>query len=226
MIYPEGYIPLATITSECIVAATIKTAQDDPFDPTNLADNRAEWGRKIDFHGFHDGIYAAWHFCNEYDHQPYTMLTNGTVVRISNKLLNNWAVDKLGTYVDVAIGTLGSGCGFFDPQALMEAGDKVNEKVMRRAIGPFWGLPVLYIESEARGLVEDAQKVSSNLTNFDHQEIAEKIMGAFDADQSFTKAEARRQYCLHMKHAEFIATWEIAAKMRPELSKPGPRRGR
>jgi hypothetical protein len=222
MIFPEGYIPLATVTSDLITAATKKCAVEDPYDPTSTTESREEWGRKIEHFGYFDGICVAWHFC-DMGHTPFTMLTNGTVVRISNKLLNNWVVERLGTYVDVVVGTLGSGCGFFDGETFGKDKTRRKHDVVKEAIGPFWGLPVLFLEADVRGTVEDGQGADIEFNKGEHVQIAEQIVAAFDADPTLKKSDAKRQFCIHMKHAEFIATWEMAAKVRPSLSKPGPR---
>lgn len=224
MIFPEGYMPLTELVDECLADNRRMHEVQAPFDENEPSANHRDWVNWIDHVGFFEGIQNAWGFCDQDDAIPYTMLTNGTVVRISQKLMRNWGVDPIGTFVDITVGTLGSGSGHYDWKSFKEADEQVDFKHIEEHIGPFIGLPVIYREKVVRDFFARLGKWEGAPKAPNHDEIAMAIVDAFDDDMRMTKREARLRFAPSMKEAEFLATWQLAVNQRPELSKPGPKK--
>jgi hypothetical protein len=224
LIFPIGYMPLATIADECIADNRLMHEVQFPFDPQTHDGNLRDWTNGIDHASFSEGIQTVWGFCDADEALPYTMLTNGTIVRVSQKLLRNWGVDPIGTFVDVTVGTLGSGSGHYDWKSFSEANEEIDEDTLERFLGPFCGLPILYTDKVAQGFLDRLGRWEGSRSAPDHAQIARAIVDAFDDDQRMTKREARLRFAPKMKQIEFAATWEVAVRDRPELSKPGPKK--
>lgn len=225
MIFPiVGYVPLAEIADEAITDNRRMHEVQVPFDPKAPTANHRDWVNWIDHVSYFEGIQCAWGFCDYDSSLPYTMLTNGNVVRISQKLLRNWGVDPIGTFVDITVGTLGSGSGHYDWESRQEADDKVDMETIEKFVGPFMGLPVLYQEKVARGFLDSLGRWEGSPEAPNHGQIACAITDAYDNDARLTKRDARKRFAPDMKHAEFLATWDMAVRKRPGLSKPGPKK--
>jgi hypothetical protein len=220
MIYPDGYISLADLARELFQKITIDHANSFPFDTCEENMTRSEWAEQNESYGRRVTPYATWLLLNSREVQPKTMLTNGQVTNLSQNLLRNSDDWDEGTFVSAFDGTLGSGSGYEEFTLFEEAAYVPNVEYMRRVIGPFWGLPVLFLRDE----IFPSDEVEATTTMFvDHVEVARQIVERFDSDPSLTKAVARREYGQAMKVAEFQATWGMAAAKRPRLSKSGPR---
>jgi hypothetical protein len=221
MIFPESYMPLVEIADAFISDnKRMHFVQGEP----ELANSKKEYESWADHSGFFEGVQSVWGFCDDEANLPYTMLENGTIVRISQKILRNWGVDPIGTFVEVNIGTIGSGSGHYSWRAHLDAEGKRSKKLLEKHLGPFCGLPVLYKEKSARKYLDRLGNWEGSPKAPNHNSIARAIVAEFENDRRLTKSEAKARFAPKMKQAEFIATWEIAAAMRPELSKPGPKR--
>ncbi|SPH19492.1 hypothetical protein ASD8599_00217 [Ascidiaceihabitans donghaensis] len=224
MIFPVGYTPLSEIADQCIADNRKMHEVQAPFDSSVPSSSHREWVNWIDHASYSEGVQTAWGFCDQDEALPFTMLTNGTVVRISHHLLRNWGVDPIGTFVDVTVGTLGSGSGHYDWKSFAEADEAVDTDVLERFVGPFMNLPVIYTDKVAHNFFNLLGKWEGSPSAPNHRQTAQAIVDAFDDDNRMTKREARKRFATDMKQAEFLATWEMAVKIRPELSKPGPRK--
>lgn len=221
MIFPEGYMPLIDLADALIAENKRMHATQGPFEGPETKAARQAWADGVDHAGFFEGMQTAWNFCDDETNFPYTMLENGNVVRISQKMMLNNGVDPIGTFVSLTIGNLGSGSGYFTLRDFLDADSEPDINELEWHLGPFFGLPVLYVEKVARAYIDRHSKWGGAPKAPDHAKVASLIVSAFDDNPRFTKAEARKNFAPHMKYAEFIATWQIAICERPLLSKPG-----
>jgi hypothetical protein len=226
MIFPKGYMLLAEIADECLTDNRHMHEVQVPFDPNKPDANYSDWVKWIDYASFSEGIQRAWSFCDQDEFLPYTMLTNGTVMRISQQLMRNWGIDPVGTFIDITVGTLGSGSGHYEWKSFRESGEEVDISTIEQFVGPFMGLPVLYREKVANDFLAKLGNWEGSPDAPNHDQIARAIVDAFDKDMRMTKREARKRLAPKMKHTEFLATWDLAVQQRPELSKPGPKKMR
>jgi hypothetical protein len=224
MIFPKGYMPLAEVFEGCLAGSRRMHETQAPFDPDQPDASHRDWVSWIDHASYFEGVQSAWGFCDQDESLPYTMLTNGAVVRISQTLMRNWGVDPIGTFVDITVGTLGSGSGHYDWKSFLEANEEVKTSTIEKFVGPFTGLPVLYTERVANDFLVKLGKWEGSPEAPNHTLIARAIVDAFDDDLRMTKREARKRFAPKMKEVEFLATWELAVQQRPELSKPGPKK--
>jgi hypothetical protein len=224
VIFPVGYTLLSEILDECIEDNRRMHEAQVPFDASAPNANHREWVGWIDHVSYFEGVQTAWGFCDQDECLPFTMLSNGKVVRVSHKLLRNWGVDPIGTFVDVTVGTLGSGSGHYDWKSFSEANEEINTATIEKFVGPFMNLPVLYEDKVANGFLDRLGRWEGSPDAPNHSQVAQAIVEAFDDNKRMTKREARQRFAKDMKQAEFLATWEMAVQKRPDLSKPGPKK--
>ena len=223
MIFPEGYIPLSDLANQACDENRRMHATQAPFEGPETKQARQEWSDWVVSAGDSEGIQSVWNFCDDYMHHPYTMLTNGTPVRISHSLLHNDGITATGAFVSLDYGTLGSGSGVYSLAEFLDDDFQPNTQEIRLCVGKFFGLPVLYKEKDARKFLDRITQWEGSPTALDHHKIASLIVAAYDENRQITKKYAQQHFAPQMKNAEFVATWEIACRDRPGLSKPGPK---
>ena len=146
--------------------------------------------------------------------QAAVLTTSNKLVTVASMVFDWNDEDKpKGKHVHLGAGTLGSG-------SMAEASD--SEYWRETLYGPFLYCPV-FLHRATADQIRGKEGPRSPLRKDLHRAAADNIVAAVDRGEPVTKAWARERYGSDMKYAEFQLTWEMATKVRPQLSKPGPR---
>lgn len=134
-----------------------------------------------------------------------------------------------GLYVDLLVGTIGSGLAFgkfrkADEKKLVTSADEQHPYFFTSELASVLHLPICLPTPVADGLLTDADAPEvTNAATLSDAEIVQLIVRKFDDGYPVTKDWVRNGPCAGMKHVVFLALWKAATTKRPELSKPGPR---
>ena len=226
MIFVDGYVPVSDVTIQLVDDNKRMHAVQCKPETTLSGSALREWSEDVDKMGSDEGIQNAWSFF-ENSSTACVVLPTGNLARVSNSVFQNEGVfDPVGLFIDLYLGTLGSGSGLQGLYADSELDKFECERLTRIDSAPFGcltGLAVVVSEKEFRAYFDRASQWEGAEGRPDFAGIIERIVSEFDRLGSVKKADMRKLFAPHMKSVEFNETWKLACKERPALSKPGPR---
>jgi roadblock/LC7 domain-containing protein len=228
MFYEKGWIDLfdVTLLIQSIVQDIKKRESADVDSDSGFVasgqfiDGGKLVQRHVEFDLFHETNITTWDICDSVKSVGVTSV-NGKTIRASHRLLD-WIspADSYGRHVALYIGTVGSAA--YD--------DTYQEEPMSRSdkemhYGPFYGLPVVLREDEVKNCIAslDLQTHELIVKGYSVDEVAKRIVSAFDAGEKITRKIVKSQMAAPLTNGQFLRAWSKAAEARPQISQPGRR---
>ena len=130
-----------------------------------------------------------------------------------------------GKYIDISLGTVGSGDGETNP--FREKSDETHEnwwrELRQELFGPFLFCPIAMKTSDVGRFLEELIVVYLG-EKPDDEALVLRILELHDQDSTRTKTDIKRLLGIELKQEVFNYIWRKAAKQNPNLSKSGPRK--
>lgn len=232
MFAPMGFVSLFDFSEALYTRIHRSHVRPDPKDYEGLPEYEYPNAHACFRHEvWEDFTDRGWAFLDNAPAKTGILASSGMIIPASDKLFSAQVpFEASGDYVDLTIGTVGSGgrAELFLPGEIEfatseEQKERARLSRMSSLFGPFLHCPIVIPSGPAQSYLENPWAGVSQRDVRPDKEIIAEIIRMFDADRTVTQAQIRRQVCPLLPVASFRSIWDNAKKHRPLLGKRGPK---